>query len=193
MTGLVMYDKCHTYGLWYAVHTNMTEYFLKALKDESGRDIPLDRVEIIPMELLPRGGVSTIERELEFIAQQQVIHNSNPDSNTVSIRMYQNAIDQGFKYILRIPRTNEALAIQKYGNVNGPFLQNFSIYNKALVGIAARMNIQTMHILDHDFAFQTEAEAQRFREELVELQADVNEGRVPFIESVPEKQLEIKP
>lgn len=124
--------------------------------------------EIMPAEHLKRGNFRSITDELAYHEEQ----GKRPGTNYEHVRIYD--IDpllavqnEGYKFIMCLPRVNHVVLQQKYGLYYDKLVQYF-----AFVDTLARRNgiTRLKHTTDDFYVFDTEEDAEKLKQLLIEKQ-----------------------
>ena len=127
--------------------------------------------EILPHKHLERGEVRTIEAEIEQIRQRaKRLGEFILNVQTYEIDPLEQVISEGYKYILRLPRVNEADCVKKYGG----YYDKLKSYFEFIDTLARRNGITRFkHTTDSYYVFDLKEDAELLKEKLIEKQEQV--------------------
>ena len=136
----------------------------------------LGNVEIVPpyAEGLERGDIRTIENELKYcVYKADKLGEYMPHVEEYELKPLQAALDEGYRFVLRLPRDNHYFSVEKYG-IHYDKTVTFTQY---VVQLAHRNGIRRTRILYDDyFVFETKEDAERLRDAIGLAQRDLKLG-----------------
>lgn len=124
--------------------------------------------EIMPNEYLQRGDVRSITEELAYHEEQ----GRRPDTNYEHVKIYDinpllTVQEEGYKFILRLPRVNHAALERTYGLHYDKLVRYFEFIDT----LARRIGIARLtHTTDDYYVFDTKEDAEKLKQKLIEQQ-----------------------
>lgn len=119
---------------------------------------PTSLQEVLPPARLPSVEVCSIDRQMEIIEEEIRGGKFRLNAETYELGPLRKAKKEGYRYILYLPKENDAALKIKYGQ----FFFAMKAYFAFIETLAKRNNIRDFfHIYDHYYVFKNEEDAKK--------------------------------
>ncbi|HEY4520931.1 MAG TPA: hypothetical protein VJL57_00850 [Candidatus Paceibacterota bacterium] len=110
---------------------------------------------------------------MDSIEQRQKYLGENPlNVEKYELEPLRAARQNGFRHVLRLPRDNYNVLVEKYGI----HFDKLTVYHDFVKTLAKRRGIDIFHLYDSDYAFRTQQEADTLRDDLRDRQLKLKLG-----------------